>query len=171
MVGPPSALITAAIIFGIVLNLWHSSFDTLFHSCWWMCFSSSLDVIEWPLILRFGILHRCSMGFRSGDCAGHSRRRTPCFLNYFIVRIALWHDALSCYIILRLFLLPKILRIDGYNAVSSTFKYLVESMRPSHYVHFADTTCCILWVVPVSIGFKRLKKVLNKYWDNFILIL
>ena len=53
--------------------------------------------------------------------------------NQVIVRADLWQGALSCWhLSLSMFVSPKSFVNEGSNAVSSTFMYLEESMRPSH---------------------------------------
>ncbi|MEQ2313128.1 hypothetical protein AMECASPLE_038345 [Ameca splendens] len=49
------------------------------------------------LIFLLTILHRSSMGFRSGQFAGQSRTGTPWSLNQVLVPLAVWAGAKSCW--------------------------------------------------------------------------
>ncbi len=49
------------------------------------------------LILLLTIFHRYSMGFRSGEFAGQSSTVTPWTLNQFLVPLAVWVGAKSCW--------------------------------------------------------------------------
>ncbi len=49
------------------------------------------------LIFLLTILHRFSMGFRSGEFAGQSSTVTPWSLNQLLVPLAVWAGAKSCW--------------------------------------------------------------------------
>ncbi len=98
LVGAPFALITASIRRGMeVISLWH---------CWGgmeaqvsltVAFSSSALLGLVSLIFLLTIPHRFSMGFRSGEFAGQSSTVTPWSLNQFLVPLAVWAGAKSCW--------------------------------------------------------------------------
>ncbi len=94
LVGAPFALITVSIRRGMeVISLWH---------CWGgmeaqvsltVAFSSGLLF----LIFLLTILHRLSMGFRSGEFAGQSSTPTPWSFNQLLVLLAARAGAKSCW--------------------------------------------------------------------------
>ncbi len=98
LVGAPFALITASIRRGMeVISLWH---------CWGgmeaqvaliAAFRSSALLGLVSLIFLLTILHRFSMGFRSGEFAGQSSTVTPWSLNQLLVPLAVWAGAKSCW--------------------------------------------------------------------------
>ncbi len=89
LVGAPFPLITVSIRRGMeVISLWH---------CWGgmeaqvsltVAFSSSVFVGLLFLIFLLTILHRFSMGFRSGEFAGQSSTPTPWSFNQLLVLLA-----------------------------------------------------------------------------------
>ncbi len=99
LVGAPFALITASIRRGMeVISLWH---------CWGgleaqvsltVAFSSSAFFGLLFLIFLLTILHRFSIGFRSGEFAGQSSTPTPWLCNQLLVLLAVWAE--SCQILL-----------------------------------------------------------------------
>ncbi len=98
LVGAHFALITASIRRGMeVISLWH---------CWGDYgspgfFDSGLQLICMlglvSLIFLLTILHRFSIGFRSGEFAGQSCTVTPWSLNKLLVPLAVWAGAKSCW--------------------------------------------------------------------------
>ncbi len=98
LVGAPFALITASIRRGMeVISLWH---------CWGgmeaqvsltVAFNSSAFFGLLFLIFLLTIPHRFSMGFRSGEFAGQSSTPTPWSFNQFLVLLAVWAGAKSCW--------------------------------------------------------------------------
>ncbi len=58
-----------------------------------------LICIFWSLVSHFPleILHRFSMGFRSGEFAGQSSTPTPWSFNQLLVLLAVWAGAKSCW--------------------------------------------------------------------------
>ncbi len=49
------------------------------------------------LIFLLTVLHRFSMGFRSGEYAGQSSTLTPWSFNQLLVLLAVWTGAKSCW--------------------------------------------------------------------------
>ncbi len=61
-----------------------------------VAFSSSAFFGLLFLIFLLTILHRFSIGFRSGEFAGQSSTPTPCSFNQLLVLLAVWAGAKSC---------------------------------------------------------------------------
>ena len=82
LVDPLFDLIAAEILISIeLMKFRHSSGVIAFHSRRRQCFSTSLLLIVWRLTLVFSKPHKCSMAFRPGDSAGHSRSSIEFSLN------------------------------------------------------------------------------------------
>ncbi len=98
LVGAPFALITASIRRGMeVISLWH---------CWGRMeaqvsltdsFSSSAFFGLLFLIFLLTILHRLSLGSRSGEFAGQSSTPTPWSFNQLLGLLAVWAGAKSSW--------------------------------------------------------------------------
>ncbi len=58
-----------------------------------------LICIFWSLVSHFPLdnIDRFSIGFRSGECAGQSSTPTPWSFNQFLVLLAVWAGAKSCW--------------------------------------------------------------------------
>src|SRR3954447_6141090 len=72
---PPFALTTAATLLGMLsIKLLHTSGEILPHSLTTCSHNSFIPLgsTSYPARVRFRCCHKCSMGLRSGDCAGHS---------------------------------------------------------------------------------------------------
>ncbi len=79
------------------ISLWHCSGVMEAQIALIAVFRSSalLDLVS--LIFLLTILHRFSMGFRSGKLAGQSNTVTPWSLNQLLVPLAVWAGAKSCW--------------------------------------------------------------------------
>ncbi len=98
LVGAPFALITASIRRDMeVISLWHCWGDMEAQVSLTAAFSSSVFFGLLFLIFLLKILHRFSLGFRSGEFAGQSITPTPWSLNQLLVFLAVWAGAKSCW--------------------------------------------------------------------------
>ncbi len=88
--------------------------------------SKSLRFRGWRLATRtFSSLHRFSMGWRSGDCLGHSRTLMYCFLTHSFVALAVCFGSLSCWNTL-----PR--------SISMPWRYMAPSIVPLMWC-----SCCV----------------------------
>ncbi len=98
LVGPPFAWITASMRRGMeAISLWHCSGVMDAQVALIVAFRSSVLLGLVSLIFLLTIPHRFSIGFRSGEFAGQSSTVTPCSLNQFLVPLAVWTGAKSCW--------------------------------------------------------------------------
>ncbi len=98
LVGAPFALITASIRRGTeVISLWHCWGGMEAQVALTVAFRPSALLGLVSLIFLLIILHRFSMGFRSGEFAGQSSTVTPWSLNQLLVPLAVWAGAKSCW--------------------------------------------------------------------------
>ena len=97
---PPLAFITSLIRSGIVsISLMQTSNSIPFQTSWSCSQRSSLLVI-WPgrFCRRLSTsFQTCSIGLRSGDCEGHSKRLMWFLSNHCLVSIAVCFGSLSCW--------------------------------------------------------------------------
>ncbi len=94
LVGAPFAWITASMRRGMeVISPWHCSGVMEAQVALIAAFRSSALLGLVSLIFLLTILHRFSMGFRSGEFAGQSSTVTPWPLNQLLVPLAVWADA------------------------------------------------------------------------------
>ncbi len=98
LVGAPFAWITAAMRRGMEsISLWHCSGVMRAQVALIVAFSSSALLGLAYRIFLFTILHRFSMGLRSGEFAGQLRTGIPWSLNQVLVALALCAGAKSCW--------------------------------------------------------------------------
>ena len=97
---PPPALITAWHLLGIEeIRFWQTSAGIMFHS------STKRSHKVWRLVGGEGYLlscfltwhHKCSIGFRSGDCDGHVNSWIPLSSNHFWAILEECLGSLSCW--------------------------------------------------------------------------
>ena len=81
------------------IHLWHSATSIFSHSTCTLFQSSVMPFAGSgyfaSLLLRRN--HRCSMGLRSGDWAGHTMTSNPCSANHFLAFLLVYLRSLSCW--------------------------------------------------------------------------
>ena len=96
--GPPLFWITFSTLFGIdLIRFWQISSPSIeFHSDMKFTIKSSLLVNCFLERLYFIMLHKFSMGLKSGDWGGHVITLTCFSSKYSFINFDLWQGALSC---------------------------------------------------------------------------
>src|SRR3979490_2266278 len=99
LVWPILAFSTASILLGILsIKFWHTSAGILSHSASTLSHNSNIPPggVSYSPNLLLVCSQRCSIGLRSGDCAGHCRRVNPSFLNHSWAFLQVCLRLLSC---------------------------------------------------------------------------
>ena len=97
-VWPPLFLITALILLGILsVKLWQYSLDISFTQTSFVAFANSVPLNGcFSVTLFFMLVHKFSMGFKSGLFPGHSKKSMLLLSRKFFATLERWQGAPSC---------------------------------------------------------------------------
>src|SRR6202030_3819431 len=129
---PPLAFNTASTLLGMLsTNSWHTEDSIFSHSTLTLSHNSNIPfgAVSYPWSFLFRCAHRCSIGLRSGDCAGHVRTSISFSWNQALAFLHLCLGSLSCWKITSTGFFLKYLILD----CSSSSKILTKNSHPSFH--------------------------------------